>query len=268
MTSSILLGFVFALLVSLAAFKLRSLDLSGAISATLLGTIIFGVGGWQWAIILLIFFITSSGLSKAFKRKKAGLDEKFSKGGRRDWAQVFGNGGLAGLTALLHGFYPDNGLIWLLFVAPLAAVNADTWATEIGVLSPTQPRHILNLTKSVEKGTSGGVSWVGSIGSIAGAFVVALPGALLSPYGHDWLTFTALITFTGFCGGIFDSLLGATVQAIYYCPVCNKETEKHPVHSCGTATNQIRGFFWLNNDMVNFSCSLFSVLLAWVLVGL
>jgi len=268
MMSSIFIGFVFAVLVSAVAFKLRSLDLTGAISATLLGTIIFGVGGWQWAIILLIFFITSSALSKAFKKKKVGLDEKFSKGSKRDWAQVFGNGGLAGLAALLHGFYPDSGLIWLLFVASLAAVNADTWATEIGVLSPSQPRHILNLSKRVEKGTSGGISWVGSFGSLAGAFVVALPGALLSPYGHDWLTFTLLITFTGFSGGIFDSLLGATAQAIYYCPVCEKETEKHPFHICGTATNQIRGFFWLNNDLVNFGCSLFSVLAAWFLVGL
>lgn len=268
MMDSILLGFAFALFISVLAYQLRSLDLSGAISATLLGTIIFGVGGWQWAVILLIFFITSSALSKAFKKSKKGLDEKFSKGGRRDWAQVFGNGGLAGLLALLHGFYPQNNLIWILFAASLAAVNADTWATEIGVLSPSLPRNILNLRKKVEKGTSGGVSLVGSLGSLLGALVIALPAAFLFPYGDDQIQFILLITLAGFSGGIFDSLLGATIQAIYYCPTCEKETEKTPFHVCGTRTEKLRGYSWLNNDIVNFGCSLFAVLIVFVFIGL
>jgi uncharacterized membrane protein len=51
-----------------------------------------------------------------------------------------------------------------------------------------------------------------------------------------------------------DSLLGATVQAIYYCPSCRKETERHPLHTCGTPTEQVRGWSWMNNDWVNFAC--------------
>jgi uncharacterized membrane protein len=60
-------------------------------------------------------------------------------------------------------------------------------------------------------------------------------------------------------GSLFDSFLGATVQAIYFCPTCDKETERHPVHTCGTPTAMIRGWEWLNNDWVNFGCSAFSV---------
>src|SRR6266498_5210450 len=125
----ILYSFIFALVIAYLAYRAHSLDKSGAFAAAFVGTIIFGIGGWQWAILLLTFFITSSGLSRAFKKRKEGLSEKFSKGHERDAGQVFGNGGVATLFAALHAFYPASILLWMGFAAALAAVNADTWAT-------------------------------------------------------------------------------------------------------------------------------------------
>ena len=61
---------------------------------------------------------------------------------------------------------------------------------------------------------------------------------------------------------------GATVQAMYYCPTDKKETEKHPLHTCGTETVHIRGWKWLDNDWVNFACGAFGVLSALLLKGL
>jgi len=264
MNTTLLLGFVFAVIISLIAYKVGSLDRSGVYAAIVVGTIIFGLGGLQWAIILLIFFISSSGLSKAFKTKKVGLDEKFSKGGRRDWAQVLGNGGLATLFALVFGLFPTQRFLWLLFLAALAAVNADTWATEIGVLSPTAPRSILHPRRMVEKGTSGGISLYGSLGALCGALVIALPGALLSPEGMRRLDVVLIITFAGLLGSFVDSFLGATVQSIYYCSTCDKETEKHPEHSCGEPTVLSRGWDWMNNDLVNFGCSLSAASIAFL----
>ena len=52
-----------------------------------------------------------------------------------------------------------------------------------------------------------------------------------------------------------DSLLGATVQVIYTCPACGKETERHPLHACGTQTVYKRGWRWMNNDAVNAFCT-------------
>jgi uncharacterized membrane protein len=52
---------------------------------------------------------------------------------------------------------------------------------------------------------------------------------------------------------------------MYYCPADEKETEKHPLHSCGTATVHIRGWEWLNNDWVNFACGASGVIVALVL---
>src|SRR5215211_7760329 len=98
----LMLGFLLASTIAYVAYRVRSLNKSGMVAATLVGTVIFGVGGWQWAALLLTFFITSSGLSRAFRNRKADLSEKFSKGHQRDAGQVFGNGGLATVFAALH----------------------------------------------------------------------------------------------------------------------------------------------------------------------
>lgn len=257
------LGFAFAITISLLAYKVKSLDKSGAIAATVEGVLIFGLGGWEWAILLLAFFISSSGLSKMFKKRKQNLQEKFDKGSRRDAMQVLGNGGLAALFATLHFFFPDTLWTWLGFAAALAAVNADTWATELGVLSPSRPRMITNLKEKVEKGTSGGVSVTGTLASLAGAALIAILAGIFAPSGDAFMIF-ALVTLAGLLGALFDSYLGATVQAIYYCPVCEKETERHPEHLCGAETHYFRGFNWLTNDWVNFACAGFGVLVALV----
>ena len=255
----ILYGLILAIIVAYLAYRAHSLNRSGALAATFVGTIIFGLGGWSWAILLMIFFVTSSGLSRAFKSRKRGLDEKFSKGHERDAGQVFGNGGLATFFAALHAFYPESILPWIGFAVSLAAVNADTWATELGVLNPTRPRMITNLSRSVEKGTSGGISLFGTLASLLGAAAIALPAAFLSPVGKLATEQWVLITLGGLAGSLFDSLLGATVQAMYYCPSDEKETEKHPLHTCGTPTVHIRGWKWLDNDWVNFACGVFGM---------
>lgn len=260
----LLLGFIFAITVAFLAYKLKSLDLSGAIAATVEGTLVFGLGGWRWAILLLAFFISSSTLSKMFKSRKKDLKEKFDKGSRRDAMQVIGNGGLAAIFAALHFIFPDVLWTWLGFAAALAAVNADTWATELGVLNPSRPRLITNLKQKVEKGTSGGVSLFGTLASCAGSALIGMLAAIFTPRGN-FLQIFALVTVAGLAGSIFDSYLGATIQAIYYCPVCEKETERHPEHLCGAKTLFKRGFNWLSNDWVNFACAAVGILVVLVL---
>jgi uncharacterized protein (TIGR00297 family) len=250
----LLIGFVCAGLIALAAYRLHSLSRSGAWGALLVGTIIFGLGGWRWAVLLLAFFISSSLLTRTFARRKTALNEKFDKGGRRDIGQVLANGGVAALFALLHFFFPQAAWTWMGFAASLAAVNADTWATELGVLNPSLPK-LITTWKPVERGTSGGISVYGTLAALGGAALIALLAGLVRPSGNFWVML-GIVSLGGLLGALFDSLLGASVQAIYYCPHCDKETEKHPLHTCGTQTTRIRGWSWLNNDLVNLGCAL------------
>lgn len=248
------LGFLFGILIALLAWRAGALSASGALAAALTGGLIFGIGGLPWAALLMVFFISSSVLSRLFGTRKSAVAEKFSKGHRRDWAQVLANGGLGALLAVLFFFYPSAEWVSAAFVGAMAAVNADTWATELGVLSGKAPR-LVTTGKQVERGTSGGVSLLGTLAALAGAALIAVTAVLFQFGISSWGLFAAA-SLGGLAGSYFDSLLGATVQAIYRCPACDKETERHPVHSCGIETVQVRGWGWMNNDLVNLACSL------------
>ncbi len=262
----LLYGFLLGALIGLLAWRVGALSPSGALAATLVGGLIFGLGGLSWAALLLAFFISSSLLSRLFSRRKAALSEKFSKGSRRDWGQVLANGGLGALLAVGWAALPGQAWIWVAYAGALAAVNADTWATELGVLSRGLPR-LITSGRAVERGASGAVSLPGTLAALAGAALVAAIAALFLPVGQVAslpyrFGFFLAVLLSGLAGAVFDSLLGATVQAIYRCPACQKETERHPRHLCGTETVQVRGWRWLNNDLVNFACSLAGALLS------
>lgn len=251
------LGILIAGVIAILAFRFKLLSISGALAAFLLGSVVFGLGGLTWSIVLMVFFLTSSGLSYLFKSRKAKAEEKYAKGSVRDYRQVLANGGLAGLFVILSLFIPHSSIPWLGFCASLAAANADTWATELGSLSKKNPVLISTL-KPVESGTSGAVSLFGLAASLLGSCVIAAAGILFAPAGPTiapWL-FLIAVTLGGFTGSLEDSWIDATLQAIYYCPQCSRETEKHPRHGCDTETRLLRGRQWMTNDMVNLLCTL------------
>ncbi len=264
----LLIGFLLAILIAVLAWRAGSLSGSGAWAAVLTGGLIFGLGGLPWAILLLTFFISSSALSRAFSKQKSSLAEKFSKGGRRDWGQVLANGGLGAVLVIGYSIPSHHEWLWLAFAGAMAAVNADTWSTELGVLSLIPPRMITTGQK-VERGTSGGITFIGTLAALGGAGLIGI-AAVIFTAGQGWIFSLAIIILGGLVGSLFDSVLGATVQAIYWCPTCNKETERHPTHTCGSLTSQVRGWSWFNNDMVNFGCSWMGAVVAagfWLLLA-
>jgi uncharacterized protein (TIGR00297 family) len=256
------LGIVLSGLIALVAYRRGSLSRSGVAGALLVGTAIFGFGGWVWGTLLVIFFVLSSLLSHYKETAKAGLAEKFDKGQRRDLGQTLANGGAGALLALAYRLHPDPA--WLAaFVGAMATVNADTWATELGVLSRHPPR-LITTWQTVERGTSGGVSGLGTLATLAGALTIGLAAlgglALDGLFGGPGLALAgwALLPAAllgGLAGSLFDSLLGATVQAIYYSARRHKETEKR-IDPDGSPNTRRRGWRWLNNDGVNFVSSL------------
>jgi len=239
-----------AVVVAVGAHAAGSLSRSGAAAAVIVGTLTFGVGGPLPAVLLLLFFLSSSGLSRVGGARKRSVAIAFSKGGRRDHGQVLANGALAALLSVGYGL--THSPLWLAGLAgALAAVNADTWATELGVLARQAPRRITT-GERVPAGTSGAISLPGLLAALGGALLIGVPAGLAQ--GSSGLIGAAALG--GLAGSLFDSLLGATVQSIYTCPACSKETERYPVHVCGTPTVPLRGWRWLDNDGVNFAASL------------
>lgn len=251
-------GLFLGALIGALAWRARALTASGAWAAALTGGLLYGLGGLPWAALLLAFFLSSSALSRLFGRRKQALAEKFSKGARRDWAQVAANGGLGVVCVIFHALLPEQAWPWVAFAGSMAAVNADTWGTELGVLSGTPPR-LITTGQPVERGTSGGLTPLGTAASLAGAAFIGLGFAAFSQGSGLFALGSA--TLGGLAGALFDSFLGATAQAIYHCPACAKETERHPLHTCGAPTHRVRGWGWLDNDLVNLAAALTGALL-------
>jgi len=258
-------GFLLSGLVGWAAYQRQALTRSGVSGAVVTGTLIFGFGEWTWGLLLIAFFVSSSALSNYREVEKQGLAEKFAKGHQRDIGQALANGGWGAVLAVAYAFTPHLALR-AAFVGAMASVTADTWATELGVLSRSQPR-LVTTRQPVPVGTSGGVSVLGTAMSAAGGFFIGLVMFLLSSVATgkalNWIDLWIIVVGVvgGLAGSLFDSLLGATVQGIYYCDRCAKETEKTR-HGCGQVTRLVRGYRWLNNDLVNLLSSVVGSIVA------
>ncbi len=138
-----------------------------------------------------------------------------------------------------------------MYAGSLAAVTADTWGTEVGILFRGRPVDIRTFHR-VEPGTSGGVSLPGMVGAISGALVIAVSSYPLLDYA-DILRGMELVIIAGLIGSLSDSFFGSTVQIQYKCCSCGKITERK-IH-CDAPATYLRGFRWITNDVVNLVCA-------------
>lgn len=101
-----------------------------------------------------------------------------------------------------------------------AAVAADTFSSELGILSKAPPRLITSPTlRVVPPGTNGGVTLAGLLAGVLGAFIVALTSIIFVPFcAESWslferCQFVIAVTAWGTLGSLLDSLLGGLLQA-------------------------------------------------------
>lgn len=238
-------GFVLAAIIAVAARKARSLTLGGSVAATAIGTLAV-TAGWNWGALLIIYFASSTLLSRSGRALKEQRTASIvAKGGERDAVQVLANGAVFAGAAIAMLVRPDARWV-ALGAGSLAAATADTWATEVGTLYGGEPRSILSWRR-VPAGTSGGITPIGTLAAVSGAMFVAILALSLG-----WTSAIARhVALGGVLGALLDSVLGATVQARRWCETCGRETER-AIHDCGAATRPYRGFGWLDNDLVNF----------------
>ncbi len=233
--------------VALAAVLLSAIDARGFLASATVGFAIMYGGGFQWFIVVAVFFI----LGVVFTLYKYGFKRKLGsaqgKGGARNWPHILANGGLASVFAIWNLLAPWAPLA-AMFLGAIATSAADTAATELGLLSHSQPRLITHPSRVVTPGTSGGVSRLGFVGA---AFASLVIGALAVPLGilpNPYLLVPLCIA-SGIVGAVVDSLIGAAVQRKGYCVICMKPTEA--LRHCGERTAATTGSPLVENNVVN-----------------
>ena len=241
------LGFLICAGIAYWAFMRNALTPGGALAAVAVGTTIFGLGGAVPGLGLLAFFLSSTALSRYRRGEKEKLTHGVvEKGDSRDAVQVLANGGPAALYCVAFALTGQT-TFYVAALAALAAANADTWATEIGLLSPTAPRDVLTFDE-VPAGTSGAVSSTGLVGTAAGALFIGL--LALFDVKDGGIGNMLIIAVGGIAGGFGDSLLGATIQERRQCLDCGATTEQLR-HSCDGETVCVAGISGIGNDAVN-----------------
>jgi uncharacterized protein (TIGR00297 family) len=262
---------------SVLALWRGSVDPGGALVGTALGTIIFAAGSPLFWLILMAFFVSSTTLGWVRPAEKEALREIHQKGNRRDLFQVLANGGMGTLMALLFGVTRDPA--WALgFAVSFASSNADTWASELGVLSRHGPVSLLRL-RPVPRGISGGVSAAGCAASLAGAAFIGLIFAAenlsLRLLTGGFTRVAAFIAVGGFLGSVLDSLLGGTLQAQYVSADGSAKGARRSLlvterafSDEGTPNRLARGLAFVNNDVVNFASCAAVTIAAVLLSGL
>lgn len=243
-----LAGLLLAGAIAAGARRTRSLSWDGAIAAVAVGTAAT-IAGWRWALIVIVFFVTSTALSR-FRRatRDARIGSIVEKGDERDAFQVLANGGLFAAAAVAASITGDPN--WAAgALGALGAATSDTWGTEIGTLAGHPPRSIISF-RTLEPGTSGGVTGPGTLASLVGAALIALV-AVATGVSTD----PTAIFVGGVSGSLADSLAGATVQERRWCDRCSRFTERR-VHSCGSPTRVSGGVAGVRNDVVNVLCTL------------
>ncbi|NXE22944.1 TMM19 protein, partial [Ardeotis kori] len=219
------------LIIAIQGFKKKSLDHSGALGGLVVGFILT-VANYSFFTSLLVFFVTSSKLTKWKKDIKKQIDSEYKEGGQRNWVQVCCNGGVPTELAVLYMIENGPGEIpidfskqytasWmcLSLLGALACSAGDTWASEIGsVMSKSKPRLITTWEK-VPVGTNGGITLVGLLSSLLGGMAVGIAYFITQLIFVSDLEISApqwpIIVFgaaAGLLGSIIDSYLGATMQ--------------------------------------------------------
>ncbi|MFD2308338.1 DUF92 domain-containing protein [Enterococcus termitis] len=260
----LLLGFFVSSIISFFSYIYHLLTKSGSLAVITVGTVVCAFGSWQtWVLLILLF--GSSGLISILKKPIAISNEEtlIAKDQQRDGWQILANG-LPAIVSLILFYFTENQLFLIGYVSAIAGATADTWASEIGIVSRHTPRSILSF-KPIAPGLSGGISSLGTFASLVGSGLIA---------GAFWLLSSLSITQTvlffwiplicGFANSLIDSILGAAFQVKYRCSICGQITERTEHHQLPTL--KLSGLSWLTNDWVNFISGCLTVLLSWLLV--
>lgn len=192
-------------LVSFLLYRTGILTRNGSLASHLLGVYIFGLLGIEWGIPVAFFFLTSV----VFTRINGLVNRKLNISGNRNLWQVMANI-IVGIVFTILFLVSSREIFIYLFISALAAVTADTWASEIG---PVFQRKCFSLSgwRTAEAGISGGVSVAGTLASFSGSLLLSLV-AWIGFFPVIDIQRILMLAFAGFLASFVDSFLGAFLE--------------------------------------------------------
>ncbi|MEB3211777.1 MAG: TIGR00297 family protein [Leptolyngbyaceae bacterium] len=195
---------------------------AGLLHAWFLGVLIWGTLGWQGYIIIMVYFLAGSTVTRLGMKKKeaAGIAEKRS--GARGPENVWGSalvGSLCAIGIFVLSIQSSSAIapsvtndwtaaLWLGYVASLSTKLSDTSASEVG---KAYGRHTFLITtlKPVPPGTEGAVSLEGTLAGVVASVAIALVGWLV---GVITLPGIVICIIAAFVATNLESVIGATLQ--------------------------------------------------------
>ncbi|KAM0205622.1 hypothetical protein ACHAPA_007973 [Fusarium lateritium] len=234
----------------------NSLTPAGIFAATLTA-VAHAYHPWNLPFALLcIFFLAGTRVTHIKEGIKSNytLRSKGTSGGEgpRTHVQVLANSLMASVLSLLHAnqlrkretaladpntpdptgslcFSWGGDLLVVGIIANYAAVAADTFSSELGILSTGQPRLITSPTlRKVPRGTNGGVTLLGLGAGLLGSMIIVTASMLFLPScneesahtpagGAPWTMlerrkFMGFMVLWGALGSVLDSFLGGLFQ--------------------------------------------------------
>ncbi|SPJ89654.1 related to transmembrane protein 19 [Fusarium torulosum] len=234
----------------------NSLTPAGIFAATLTA-VAHAYHPWNLPFALLcVFFLAGTRVTHIKEGIKSNytLRSKGTSGGEgpRTHVQVLANSLMASVLSLLHAnqlrkretaladpntpdptgslcFSWGGDLLVVGIIANYAAVAADTFSSELGILSTGQPRLITSPTlRKVPRGTNGGVTLLGLGAGLLGSMIIVTTSMLFLPScneesahtpagGAPWTMlerrkFMGFMVLWGALGSVLDSFLGGLFQ--------------------------------------------------------
>jgi uncharacterized protein (TIGR00297 family) len=204
------LGLVLNGAIALVAWRARSMDGPGALSAIVIGTAITAGLAVPALALMVTFFVVGTAATRLGYRIKAARGIAQERGGARGWRHAWANGGVPALLALLAGLtaVPLRDLLVLAYSGAVATAAADTCSSEIGKAYGRRT-FLITSFRPVPPGTEGAISLEGTLGGLLGAVLVAAVGAALGVY--SW-PLAGLVTLAGLLGSLAESVIGTVAE--------------------------------------------------------
>ncbi len=187
---------------------LLTLDRLGIVFAVCLGALLLYLGGSMGIFFLagmIWFLVISTIVTVTGKERKMKL-KLYQEA--RGWRNVVANGLIPLVVVALYAFdqgshFISPAILVVSYVASVAAVAADKFGSELGVLGRSRPITLLTLKPS-KIGVSGGVTLMGVLAGVVGAALISL---MLVGYGN-YPFYMTIVIISGLVGTLVDSVFG------------------------------------------------------------